>query len=377
MERYLNQYISEDLTKKIVLLTGPRQVGKTTLSKTLRTKVDYLNYDNPEHRLAMLNRSWDRAKELIIFDELHKLKNWKSWLKGVHDTEERPPALLVTGSAKLDTYRKVGDSLAGRFFQFRLHPLDLKEIRTHLGDENTETALDKILDLGGFPEPYLTGTRRFYNRWKKTHTDIILKQDLVDLERIQDITTIETLIELLRSRVGSPISYSSLAQDLQVSDKTIKRWLIVLENMYIIFRVTPYHKNIARAILKAPKFYFYDTAQVQGDNGAKLENLAACALQKEIHFQSDCLGETFNLYFLKTKEGREVDFFITREATPHSMIEVKWADDSPSRNFPIFTGYFPQAKKIQIVKELPREKTFPDGLEIRQAHSWLSTFSLY
>lgn len=376
MERYLNRYISEDLAKKIVLLTGPRQVGKTTLSKMLRTQTDYLNFDNPEHRLALQKRSWDRSKELIIFDELHKLKNWKSWLKGIYDTEERPPALLVTGSAKLDTYRKVGDSLAGRFFQFRIHPLDLKEIRAYLGDEDIGAALDKLLDLGGFPEPYLTGTQRFYNRWKRSHTDIILKQDLIDLEKIQDVTSIETLIELLRSRVGSPVSYSSLAQDLQVSDKTVKRWLIVLENMYILFRVNPYHKNIARAILKAPKFYFYDTAQVQGDSGAKLENLVACALQKEIHFQADCHGESFHLYFLRTKEGREIDFFITREATPHSMIEVKWADDSPSRNFHVFEKYFQQAKKIQLVKEMTREKTFPDGLEIRLAHNWLSTFSL-
>jgi len=202
MKRYLTKYIQEDLAKKIVLLTGPRQTGKTTLSKMLKSDYDYFNFDNLEDRLSLQKKSWDRSKDLVIFDELHKLKNWKSWLKGIYDTEGIPPSLLVTGSAKLDTYRKVGDSLAGRFFQFRMHPLDLKEIKTFVNPENLETELDKLLEIGGFPEPFLNGTNRFYNRWKKSHLDIILKQDLIDLENVQQIIQIETLIQLLKNRVG-------------------------------------------------------------------------------------------------------------------------------------------------------------------------------
>ncbi|MBU2430932.1 MAG: AAA family ATPase, partial [Proteobacteria bacterium] len=177
MKRYLAEYIREDLDKKIILLTGPRQTGKTTLSKMLENDFDYFNYDNGDDRLSLLKKSWDRSKSLIILDELHKLKNWKSWLKGIYDTEGIPPSILVTGSAKLDTYKKVGDSLAGRFFQFRVHPLDLKEIHTFLKPDDLEAQLDKLLMFGGFPEPFLTGTARFYNRWKKSHLDIILKQD--------------------------------------------------------------------------------------------------------------------------------------------------------------------------------------------------------
>jgi uncharacterized protein len=184
MERYLTKYIQEDLDKKIILLTGPRQAGKTTLSKMLKNDFDYFNFDNPGDRLSLQQKSWDRSKALVIFDELHKLKNWKSWLKGVYDTEKRPPAVVVIGSAKLDTYRKVGDSLTGRFFQFRMHPLDLKEIQTLSASENLENELDKLLLCGGFPEPFLNGTTRFYNRWKKSHLDIILKQDLIDLENV-------------------------------------------------------------------------------------------------------------------------------------------------------------------------------------------------
>jgi predicted AAA+ superfamily ATPase len=376
MERYLENFILDDLKKKIVLLTGPRQSGKTTLSKVLSDSFDYLNFDNPEHRLGLIERSWDRSRELIIFDELHKLKNWKSWLKGIYDTEGIPPGIIVTGSAKLDTYRKVGDSLAGRFFQFRLHPLDLKEIKRNLHPGNLQAALDRLLEVGGFPEPYLEGDTRFYNRWKRSHLDIILKQDMLDLENVRHITMIETLIQLLRKRVGSPVSYNTLARDLQCSDKTVKRWLTILENMYVIFRVGPYHRNIARSILKAPKYYFYDTGQVVGNAGTKLENLVACALLKEIHYLEDCHGDRLHLYYLRTKDGKEIDFFITREEKPPLMVEVKWSQSNLSRNFKIFGKYFPTAGKIQINGRLDREKTYPDGSEIRAAHKWLTAFSL-
>jgi predicted AAA+ superfamily ATPase len=376
MNRYLIDTIKNDLADKIILITGPRQSGKTTLSKMLADDFDYLNFDNPEHRLDLMDRSWDRKKSLIIFDELHKLKKWKAWIKGVYDTEGIPPALVVTGSAKLDTYKKVGDSLAGRFFQFRLHPLDLKELVAYGGAVNIRKALDLLLEIGGFPEPYLKGNVRFYKRWRRSHLDIILRQDLIDLENVRQISVLETLVQLLRRRVGSPVSYSSLARDLEVSDKTIKRWLTVLENMYVIFRVTPYHRNIARALLKSPKFYFYDTGQVLGDEGVRLENVTACALIKEIQFREDCFGDELQLHYLRTKDGREIDFFVTEEGEGKMMLEVKGADFNRSRNFSLFEQYFPETGKVQIVKELKKEKTSPDGTEIRQAHSWLSTFSL-
>jgi predicted AAA+ superfamily ATPase len=376
MKRYLADYIVEDLKKKIVLLTGPRQSGKTTLSKMLSSNYDYLNFDNPEHRLGLIERSWDRSRDLIIFDELHKLKNWKSWLKGVYDTEGVSPEIIVTGSAKLDTYRKVGDSLAGRFFQFRLHPFDLKEIKKMRGIDNVSAALDQLLEVGGFPEPYLEGDSRFYNRWKRSHLDIILRQDMIELENVQHLASIETLIQLLRQRVGSPVSYSSLARDLQCSDKTVKRWLEILETMYVVFSVRPFHRNIARSLLKAPKYYFYDTGQVLGHKGVKLENLTACALLKEIHFLEDCFGEWLRLHYLKTKNDREIDFFVSRDDVPLMLVEVKWADGNLSRNFSVFEKYFPGIKKVQIVKELAREKTYPGGAEVRLAANWLADFSL-
>ncbi len=376
MHRYLEEQIRADLGRKIVLLSGPRQAGKTSLAKMLSQNCDYFNYDNAEHRVGLLEKSWDRSRDLVVFDELHKLKNWKSWLKGVYDTESIPPAIIVTGSAKLDAYRKAGDSLAGRFFQFRLHPLDLKEIRNTLNPDDLDAELDKLLLVGGFPEPFLNGDTIYYNRWKRSHLDVILKQDMIDLEKIQQITSIETLIQLLKRSVGSPVSYNSLAQDLQCSDKTIKHWLGVLENMYVVFKVAPFHKNIARSILKAPKYYFYDTGQVVGDEGAKLENLVACSLLKEMHFREDCLGERWSLHYLKNKDGREIDFLAVRDELAVLMVEVKWGDDSLNKNFALFEKYFKTAKKIQLVRELKREKTYPDGAEIRIAHKWLAQITL-
>ncbi len=376
MQRYLTSYIRKDLGKKIILLTGPRQSGKTTLSHMLTTDYDYLNLDDSDHRDSVQEKSWDRSRNMVIFDELHKWKDWKSWLKGVYDTEGMPPSLLVTGSARLDTYRKVGDSLAGRFFQFRLHPLDLKEVHAVTHAEDPDTTLDKLLVTGGFPEPFLEGTARFYNRWKKSHLDIILKQDILELENVLQIVQMETLVQLLRHRVGSPLSYSSLARDLHCSDKTVKRWLTILENMYVLFRVPPFHKNIARAIQSASKFYFYDTGQVLGDTGVKLENAVACALLKEIQFREDCFGESRSLYYVRSKEKKEIDFCVTHDEIPTLLMEVKWKDGNVSPHFKAFEKFFPDAHKVQLTKELQREKTFPNGAEIRRAGSWLASFEL-
>jgi predicted AAA+ superfamily ATPase len=186
----------------------------------------------------------------------------------------------------------------------------------------------------------------------------------------------ETLIELMRRRVGSPVSHNSLAGDLQRDPKTIKRWLELLENMYVLFRVTPFHKNIARSLLKEPKYYFYDTGQVSGDEGSKLENLVACALLKELHFLEDTLGKSCVLHYLRDKEGREIDFLVVIDGRPALMIEVKWADDSLSRNFAVFSRYLPDTPGIQLVGKLDREKSFESGARIVKAAPWLAELDL-
>ncbi len=360
----------KDLKQKILLITGPRQCGKTTLAKELGPSFEYLNYDEQDHNKAFLEKSWDRKKQYVIFDELHKKKNWKLWLKGLYDTEGLPPGMVVTGSARLDTYRKTGDSLAGRFFHFRLHPFDLKEI-SRLKVCSPETALQRISQFSPFPEPFLKASPSFYGKWKKSHLNIILRQDIFQLESLKSISSLETLVQLLRDRVGSPLSYTSLAEDLHCAPKTVKHWLSILENLFIVFKVTPYHKNLARSLIKSPKYYFYDSAQVRGFP-ACLENITACALRKELHFREDVRGEEWQLFYLRNKDRKEVDFLITKESKPKCLIEVKTTQDNLSDSLKFFAPKFKTAQKIQIVHQLKREKTFPNGVEIRKAVDWLS-----
>ena len=368
MEREIKPFILSDLNDKIVLITGPRQCGKTTLSKALFSNYYYLNFDLLEHRLEIKKKLWDKSADLVIFDELHKMTNWKSFLKGIFDTQSNYQKMLVTGSAKLETFRKVGDSLAGRYFQFRLHPLTLKELSSVMP---IEEAFNRLMEFGGFPEPFLKNNISFYKRWQKTHLNIILRQDLLDLESVKDISSIETLVELLRHRVGSSISYSSLARDLEKDPKTIKRWLMILENLYIIFKVSPFHKNAARMILKEPKYYFFDNAQVLGSAGARLKNLVATSLKRELDFIEDTQGLNVALNFIKDKNGQEVDFMVSVEDRQY-LIEVKSSDDQPSKSLQHFSNFWPKAKLIQLVSNLEREKFLENGLMIKKLATWLS-----
>lgn len=356
MKRYIENYLYPDLKEKIVFLSGPRQVGKITLSKNLNLSHAYLNFDSLHDRKIIKSEEWARGVDLVIFDELHKMKNWKSWIKGIYDTEGLPPSLLVTGSARLETYKKSGDSLAGRYFSYRLHPLSVKEVCAYM-EMKADDVIRQMMLLGGFPEPFLKDSEIFAKRWRKSHLDTIIREDLLDLEKVRDIKSIELLIDLLRTRVASTVSYSSLAEDLQVSTPTVKHWLSILESLYVVFAVRPYHKNIARSILKETKYYFYDTGAVVGDTGAKLENLAACAFLKELHFLEDTTGSRVALHYLRDKEKREVDFLFLADDKPFYLVEVKVSDDAFSPALFRYHNFFPSAKAVQMVLNLRKPKT--------------------
>ena len=316
------------------------------------------------------------SKKYIIFDELHKKQRWKSWLKGIFDSEGIPPGLVVTGSAKMDVYKKVGDSMAGRFFSFRLQPLCLKELLHQNPKKKINEVMERLLLYSGFPEPYLEEDQDFYNMWEKTHIDIIIKQDLVDLESPRNITQIETLVELLKDSVGNPVSASRLSDRLgSCSPKTVQNWLEWLERLYIIFRVNPYSKNISRSLKKMPKYYFYNWALLRHDKGLMFENLVAFSLLKENQLREDTKGEKRGLYYLRNKEKHEIDFLLTKGQKVVALMEAKWSEDNLHPHFKTFSNYFDNIPRIQLVKDLKREKTFPGGVEIRRASHWLAEMS--
>ncbi|MBK9292958.1 MAG: ATP-binding protein [Oligoflexia bacterium] len=374
MERALKKPLLNVLGRKLILLSGPRQVGKTTLSKDLIKDFAYYNYDIKRDLAVFKNQEWNRKKPLVVFDELHKMKNWKLWLKGLYDDDIlKKQKVLVTGSARMDIAKKMGDSLAGRFFSFRLYPLDLKELKNY---KTTELNYKRLINFGGFPEPFFEAKSSFYELWQRGHTDLIIKQDLPFLENIRDLDGIELLIEMLSQRVGSTISSNSIAEDLNRDDKTIKKWLGVLENLYVIFRVGPYSKNIARGLKKASKYYFYDLGKVQGNEAAKLENLTALSLKKELDFQYDVNGIPGELYFIQTKEKKEIDFLILQKNAKPILLEVKLSEESPSPNFHAFQKYFKNGIFIQIVKNLSREFSTKDGIEVKYALSYLEKLNL-
>jgi uncharacterized protein len=372
MKRYMTDQITQDVDEKIVLLTGPRQVGKTWLSRKIfeEKKTVYLNYDNEAHRRIIMDQSWPRDVELVIFDEIHKRKNWKRWLKGIYDVEGMRPRLMVTGSARMDVWRKGGDSLAGRHFLCRLHPISIGEAVTELGISPRE-ALNRIMDVGGFPEPFLKGTKSYAQRWRRSHLERILKEDLLDLERVSDLKSVEVLVQLLSERVGSPVSFSSLARDLEVSPHTIKRWIGILESLYVVFIIRPWTAKLAKSILKEPKIYFYDTGRVRGDESSRWENLVACHLLKWVHYRQDALGENTELYYLRDKEKREVDFAVIQDRKPELLVEVKTSENTMT-HFKYFAAKTGVSETIHLPLNpvsIPRQL---GTIKTVDAASWLS-----
>jgi predicted AAA+ superfamily ATPase len=253
--------------------------------------------------------------------------------------------------------------------------LTIGEICTYL-PEKPEEALDDLLRFGGFPEPYLGKDEDMARRWRRTHVDTIIRQDLLDLEKIRDLKSVEILIDLLRVRVGSPTSFSTLAGDLQVSPNTVRHWLRVMEQLCIAFPVRPYHRNIARSLLKEPKYYFYDAADIEKGFGARLENTVAAALLKEVHWIEDTTGRKAALHYLRDKEKNEVDFLVVVDGRPVVMVEVKTGDDNFDKSLFRFRKYLPNVRCVQVVYGL-RMKKSSRGVEMVAPHEFLSDLNAF
>ncbi len=353
--RYLEPYIVDDLKQKMVFIGGPRQVGKTTLAQTIMKKHfengRYLNWDYDEHRRDIMEKKWSSSNDLLIFDELHKFPRWKQWIKGVYDVHQDKHPFLITGSARLDVYRQGGDSLMGRYHYWRLHPFTLDDVPA--GIDKTE-ALERLMTIGGFPEPFLTVNERDVRRWRRERFNRVLREDVRDLEPIRDIQLLGMFLDMLRKRVGGLIRVSNIATDLQISPKTAKSWLEILARMYLVFIIRPYSQSVPRAVLKPPKVYFFDNGDVLDSEGPRFENLVASSLLKRIHFLQDSQGYRYELNYLRDKEGREVDFVIVKDGIVDELIEVKYADETISKSLVYYAERLQPRRAVQLVLKLKR-----------------------
>jgi predicted AAA+ superfamily ATPase len=373
MRRYLDNLVLNDLAAKAVLLTGPRQVGKTTLSRQLMGSfgnAQYLNWDVLADRVVLQRQSWNPRAGLLVIDEIHKRPNWKAWLKGVVDGRPAGQALLVTGSARMETFRQAGDSLAGRYFSFRLHPISVREWCEQQG-VGPAVALDHLLQRGGFPEPCLAADPIQADRWRTQYFTDLIREDVLEFSRLHEINAMRLFVELLRERTGSPLSLASIARDLAVAPATLKRYLDVLQALFIVFTVHPWHRNVGRAILQTPKVYFFDTGLVRGDQGARLENAVAGMLLKQAHFLQDSSGREAGLHYIRTKDGAEVDFALSEAGRLTQLIECKLGDNRPHRALARFAEQFSDAEAVQVVYDL-RQEEVRNRITITDAANWLA-----
>lgn len=377
MKRSYEKVIEEHLlqNRQMLFLMGPRQVGKTTTSleaSSLNPQHYYFNWDNQTHRLLIAEGQEAIAKHMrldqlqpqkaiVVFDEIHKFSKWKDFLKGFFDVYGKLTNIIVTGSARLDILKYGGDSLMGRYFLYRLHPLSIREIiDPSLSEEEirgpapiAEANLETLLRFGGFPEPFLQNTPRFYNRWKKLRSKQLFQEDLQDITNIQEIGQLQILVELLARQVGQLTNYSDLAKKVHISSETVRRWIETLKALYYCFSIQPWTKNISRSLLKEPKIFLWDWSSVE-NKGKRLENFVASHLLKAVHFWTDRGFGEYDLYFLRDKEQREVDFLVTKDGQPWFLVEVKAsAQGGISKSLHHFQKQTGALHAFQVVFDLP------------------------
>lgn len=377
--RYLQEHLLRDVQKKMVFVGGPRQCGKTTLVKQVLEEFPYrnggsglyLNWDLDEDRQRILAKQWGEDDQLIVFDELHKYRRWKNWIKGIYDSQYEEHRFAVTGSARLDVYRRGGDSLLGRYHYWRLHPFTLAEIPDGM---SVTQAFERLMTVGGFPEPFLDGDEREARRWRRERFDRVIRDDVRDLEGVRNISTLALFADALRARVGGLVVLSNLADDLEISPKTAKHWLEVLERMYVVFAVRPLVRGVPRAVRKPPKVYFFDNADVLSDEGARFENLVATTLLQRVHLLEDLTGHRYELRYIRDKQGREVDFVIMKDGVVDELIEVKLAERDISTSLRYYAERLQPRRATQVVARL-RKPIASGRLQVQSIADYVASAS--
>jgi len=336
MERYLKAAVENDLAEKMVFLGGPRQVGKTTLALSLLPGAGedhpaYLNWDDVTARKLLLQGALPTAEPLLVLDEIHKYRGWRNLVKGLYDRHKSRRRFLVTGSARLDHYRRGGDSLQGRYHYHRLHPLSLYEINP----APQRSDLEHLMTFGGFPEPFLRGDERHWKRWQRERRSRVVQEDLASLEQVREISQLDLLASILPERVGFPLSVKNLSGDLGVAFETADRWVTILENLYFCFRIQPHGLPKLRAARKERKLYMWDWSLCD-EVGPRFENLVASNLLKHCHRIEDQEGDRMELRFVRDAQGRELDFVVVRDGRPEFAVECKSGDRALGRNITYF-----------------------------------------
>jgi hypothetical protein len=373
LTRSLEPVLREHLAnlRQMAFVAGPRQVGKTTVCRALASPGAYFNWDDTDHRRAVVAGPKEVARRLgleqlraappvAVFDELHRYARWKTFLKGLFDTWGESLRIVVTGSSRLDVYRRGGDSLMGRYMLYHMHPLSLGELLDPQPAEDPLRAPRPIADArfetlwrrGGFPEPFVRDDARFSNRWQALRAQQLVREDVRDLTGIRELGQLEVLVALLAERSGAALSYSNLAGEVQVSVDTLRRWITTLCALHHGFLVRPWHKNVARSLRKEPKWYVNDWS-VASDPGARAETFIACHLKRAVQSWTDRGLGSFELHYLRDKDGREVDFLVTRDKRPWFLVEAKLAEESLSPQLVYHQRQTGAQHAFQAVVEMP------------------------
>ncbi len=342
LHRNIETHVINDLRIKMVFISGPRQVGKTTLGKSLLGETGtYLNWDFADHREKILQGQWPQQKGILVLDEIHKFPKWRNLLKGLYDVLGDRLTILVTGSAKLDAYRRSGDSLQGRYHHYRLHPISISELGW------SEDGLQALIKYGGFPEPFFSSSESKANRWRKEYRTKIVREEMVSLEQFNDLGSIELLAMRIPDLVGGVLSINSLREDLQVAHKTVDKWLRALDSLYYTFKLLPFGSPQIRAVKKEKKVYLWDWSLIRNE-GARFENWIASEISHFIHLREDTLGEDWELQFFRDTEKREVDFVLLKDFKPFAFIECKLSDTNISPNLKYLKAKFKDINCFQI-----------------------------
>ena len=373
-DRYLKTAIEKDALAnlKMALVSGPRQVGKTTLAESIVTDDSNIySWDDPEFRTQWLksprNSVSQRAPGPVLLDEIHKDPNWKQNLKGFYDLKGKSFPVVVTGSARLDVYRKGGDSLLGRYFPYRLHPFSVGETAEPSTPEEflklekfSQFSVEDFCTYSGFPEPLFKQSKSYSTRWSRLRLERLVTEDVRDVLAVQDLKAFAAMTSLLPERVGSLLSLNNLREILQISHATAKSWMGVLESLYVVFLVSPWHARLSRMVASKQKLFMYDQSVVKKP-GAARENAVALHLLKACHFWTDTAQGHFELFFLRDKDGREVDFLVTRDEEPWLLVEVKSGEKQPSRSLISFGEKLNIQHRFQLVADESYDRNFADS----------------